>query len=315
MIYFLRRFVYALPVLLGVAFLCFSLIYIAPGDPLVSVMPPDASEALRKQMMQIYGFDQPFLVQFWNWLWRALHGDLGMSIATSRPVAGEVLVAVGNSLRLAVVAVLIGFSFGIVFGLVSGYAKHSVWDRLASFSSIFGVSVPHYWLGMVLVIVFSVYLNWFPATGSAAGDGSGWRWDWEHMQYMILPAVTMSVIPLGIVARTIRALVSDILSREFMVGLTARGLSNAQIFMHLVKNVAPTALSVMGLQLGYLLGGSILIETVFSWPGAGFLLNSAVFQRDFPLLQGTILIMAIFFVLLNLLVDTIQTWLDPRIQR
>ncbi|AFK61524.1 ABC transporter permease [Advenella kashmirensis WT001] len=315
MMYFLRLLVYSLPVLLGVAFLCFSLIHIAPGDPLISVMPPDASEALRSQMMSIYGFDQPFLIQFWNWLWRALQGDLGMSIATSRPVATEVIAAVGNSLRLAVIAVLIGFSLGVVFGMISGYARNSIWDRLASLSSIFGVSIPHYWLGMVLVIVFSVYLNWFPATGSAAGDGTGWRWDWDHVQYMILPAITMSVIPMGIVARTIRALVSDILSREFMVGLQARGLGRGRMFMHLVKNVAPTALSVMGLQLGYLLGGSILIETVFSWPGAGFLLNSAVFQRDFPLLQGTILIMAIFFVLLNLLVDTVQTWLDPRIQR
>src|SRR5690606_4373349 len=186
--------------------------------------PPDASEALRSQMMSIYGFDQPFLIQFWNWLWRALHGDLGMSIATSRPVAAEVIAAVGNSLRLAVIAVLIGFSLGVVFGMISGYARNSIWDRLASLSSIFGVSIPHYWLGMVLVIVFSVHLNWFPATGSAAGDGTGWRWDWDHVQYMILPAITMSVIPMGIVARTIRALVSDILSREFMVGLQARGL-------------------------------------------------------------------------------------------
>jgi peptide/nickel transport system permease protein len=132
---------------------------------------------------------------------------------------------------------------------------------------------------------------------------------------MLLPAVTMSVIPMGIVSRTIRALVAEILSNEFIVGLRARGLSDFAVFRHVVKNVAPTALSVMGLQLGYLLGGSILIETVFSWPGTGFLLNSAIFQRDFPLLQGTILVLAVFFVLLNLLVDALQTVFDPRIQR
>ncbi len=132
---------------------------------------------------------------------------------------------------------------------------------------------------------------------------------------MILPAVTMSVIPMGIVARTVRALVADILSQEFVVGLRAKGLTDWGVFAHVVKNAAPTALAVMGLQLGYLLGGSILIETVFSWPGTGSLLNAAIFQRDLPLLQGTILVLALFFVVLNLLVDVVQTALDPRIQR
>ena len=127
------------------------------------------------------------------------------------------------------------------------------------------------------------------------------------MQHLVLPAITMSVIPMGIVARTVRALVADILAQEFIVGLRAKGLTDVGIFWHVVKNAAPTALAVMGLQLGYLLGGSILIETVFSWPGAGFLLNSAIFQRDLPLLQGTILVLAMFFVLLNLIVDVVQS--------
>jgi ABC-type antimicrobial peptide transport system permease subunit len=127
------------------------------------------------------------------------------------------------------------------------------------------------------------------------------------MQHLVLPAITMSVIPMGIIARTVRALVADILAQEFIVGLRAKGLTDLGIFLHVVKNAAPTALAVMGLQLGYLLGGSILIETVFSWPGAGFLLNSAIFQRDLPLLQGTILVLAMFFVVLNLVVDVIQT--------
>jgi peptide/nickel transport system permease protein len=140
-------------------------------------------------------------------------------------------------------------------------------------------------------------------------------WNWEHVKYLILPAVTMSVIPMGIIARTVRALVAEILSQEFIAGLRAKGLSELEIFSHVVKNAAPTALAVMGIQLGYLLGGSILIETVFSWPGTGLLLNDAIFQRDLPLLQGTILVLALFFVVLNLLVDMVQTALDPRIQR
>jgi peptide/nickel transport system permease protein len=180
---------------------------------------------------------------------------------------------------------------------------------------VLGVSVPHYWLGMVMVIVFSAILGWLPATGGGPNGASQWAWDWNHFQYMLMPALTMSVIPMGIIARTVRALVGEILAQEFIVGLRAKGLTHVGVFAHVVKNAAPTALAVMGLQLGYLLGGSILVETVFSWPGTGMLLNSAIFQRDLPLLQGTILVLAMFFVVLNLVVDLVQTLLDPRIAR
>ena len=188
-------------------------------------------------------------------------------------------------------------------------------DRVASFVSVVGVSVPHYWLGMVLVIVFSTQLMWLPPTGAGPGGSGEWAADWAHFRHMILPAVTMSVIPMGIIARTVRALVAETLSQEFVVGLRARGLTDLGVFLHVAKNCAPTALAVMGLQLGYLLGGSILIETVFSWPGTGFLLNAAIFQRDLPLLQGTILVLALFFVVLNLAVDILQGLFDPRIER
>jgi peptide/nickel transport system permease protein len=198
---------------------------------------------------------------------------------------------------------------------VAGYFRDSWVDKLASATAVFGVSVPHYWLGMVLVIVFAVQLNWLPPSGAGPGGSDVWVWDWEHVRHLILPAVTMSVIPMSIIARTVRALVAEALAQEWVVGLRAKGLTDFGVFRHVVKNVAPTALAVMGLQLGYLLGGSILIETVFSWPGTGFLLNSAIFQRDLPLLQGTILVLAMFFVVLNVLVDLVQTALDPRIAR
>jgi peptide/nickel transport system permease protein len=223
--------------------------------------------------------------------------------------------AVGNTLMLAAFATAIGFFFGTLFGFVAGYFRDSWVDKLCSLLSVLGVSVPHYWLGMVLVIVFSSQLGWLPATGAGPGGSTEWAWDWTHMQHLVLPAITMSVIPMGIIARTVRALVAEILAQEFVVGLRAKGLGDRGVFAHVVKNAAPTALAVMGLQLGYLLGGSILIETVFSWPGTGFLLNSAIFQRDLPLLQGTILVLAMFFVLLNLAVDVVQTFLDPRIAR
>jgi peptide/nickel transport system permease protein len=301
--------------MLGVALVCFALVHLAPGDPLVSVLPPDASVELQRQLRTLYGFDRSLPEQFASWIWRALHGDLGTSIASSRPVADEVFKAVGNTLRLAVLATLIGFVLGSLFGFVAGYFQNSWLDKLASATSVLGVSVPHYWLGMVLVIIFSSQLMWLPPSGAGPGGSDLWQWNWAHVQHMVLPALTMSVIPMGIIARTVRALVAEILAQEFVVGLRAKGLTDLGIFLHVVKNAAPTALAVMGLQLGYLLGGSILIETVFAWPGTGFLLNSAIFQRDLPLLQGTILVLAMFFVLLNLVVDVVQTLLDPRIAR
>ncbi|MEJ5127426.1 ABC transporter permease [Comamonas sp. MYb21] len=313
--YLFRRIVYTLPIMLGVALLCFALVHIAPGDPLVSVLPADASAELQAQMRELYGFNRPLPEQFLRWVWRALQGDLGQSIATSRPVTTEVMAAVVNTLRLAVVATLIGFVLGSLFGFVAGYFRNSWVDRSCSMLSMLGVSVPHYWLGMVMVIVFSSQLMWLPATGAGPGGSGDWAWDWAHVQFMVLPAITMSVIPMGIIARTVRALVAELLDQEFILGLKAKGLGHLGIFRHVLKNAAPTALAVMGLQLGYLLGGSILIETVFSWPGTGFLLNQAIFQRDLPLLQGSILVLAVFFVLLNLIIDVVQTLLDPRIAR
>ena len=312
LLYIAKRLVLVVPVVFAVALVCFLLVHIAPGDPLVSVLPPDASQALADQMRKAYGFDRPLPVQFGIWVWNAVNGNLGTSIASGRSVTEEVMRAVGNTVMLAVFASLIGFVFGVMFGFLAGYFRDTWVDKVVTTISITGVSMPHYWLGMVLVIVFSVQLGWLPAVGAGPG---GWAWDWEHFKHMILPAVTMSVIPMGIITRTVRALVGDLLSQEFVLALRAKGLTEKRVFVHVAKNAAPTAIAVMGLQLGYLLGGSILIETVFSWPGTGFLLNSAIFQRDLPLLQGTILVLALFFVFLNLVVDVIQAAIDPRIKR
>lgn len=315
LVFVCKRLIYTLPIMLGVALVCFTLVHLAPGDPLVSVLPPDASENLKQQLMALYGFDRPYWEQFLKWLGRAVQGDLGTSIRTNRPVVLEVAKAVSNTLMLSALATAIGFLFGTLFGFVAGYFRDSWVDKLASAVSVVGVSVPHYWLGMLLVIVFAVTLGWLPPTGAGPGGSEAWQWNWEHVRHLILPAVTMSMIPMGIIARTVRALVAETLSQEFIAGLRAKGLSDFGIFRHVVKNAAPTALAVMGIQLGYLLGGSILIETVFAWPGTGLLLNDAIFQRDLPVLQGTILVLAMFFVILNVAVDVLQTALDPRVQR
>ncbi|HZH46605.1 MAG TPA: ABC transporter permease [Roseococcus sp.] len=313
--YLLRRILYAVPIALAVGFVCFMLVQIAPGDPINAIVPPDAPQEVVEQVRRDYGLDKPLPVQFGLWLFKVVQGDLGRSLATGRPVWADLQSAIGNTLMLALAASLIGFVLGCTLGGLAGTFRGSWLDRAAVTFAVAGVSVPHYWLGMVLVVIFSVQLNMLPAMGAGPGGSADWVWDWAHIQHLVLPAVTLSVIPMGIITRTVRGIVAEIMNQEFVVALRGKGLTGWNIFLHVVKNAAPNALAVMGLQLGYLMGGSILVETVFSWPGTGLLLNSAIFQRDLPVLQGTILVLAMFFVALNLCVDLVQTALDPRIKR
>jgi peptide/nickel transport system permease protein len=314
-LYLLRRVLYAVPIALAVGFVCFMLVQIAPGDPINAIVPPDAPADVVEQVRKDYGLDKPLPVQFGLWLSKVVVGDLGRSLATGRPVWADLQTAIANTLTLAFAASMLGFVLGCVLGGLAGTFRGSAIDRGAVGIAVAGVSVPHYWLGMVMVVIFSVQLNWLPAMGAGPGGSSDWAWNWEHMKHLILPMVTLSVIPMGIVTRTVRGIVAEIMNQEFVTALRGKGLTRWHIFLHVVKNAAPNALAVMGLQLGYLMGGSILVETVFSWPGTGLLLNSAIFQRDLPVLQGTILVLAMFFVALNLVVDLVQTALDPRIKR
>jgi peptide/nickel transport system permease protein len=313
--YLIRRFIYAIPIALSVGLVCFMLVHIAPGDPINAIVPADAPLELVEQIRRDYGLDRPLPVQFGIWLAKVSVGDFGNSLATGRTVWSDLSVAIGNTLRLALTAALIGFTLGCVLGALAGSFQGTFIDKIAVSLAVAGVSVPHYWLGMVLVVLFSVQLPWLPAMGAGPGGSSDWAWDWEHIQHLILPAVTLSVIPMGIVTRTVRGIVAEILNQEFIQTLRGKGLTGRGVFWHVVKNAAPNTIAVMGLQLGYLMGGSILVETVFSWPGTGLLLNNAIFQRDLPVLQATILVLAMFFVALNLLVDLVQTALDPRIRR
>jgi len=313
--YILKRLVYAIPIALAVSAVCFSLVYLAPGDPVNALLPADATPDVIQRLKKDYGFDQPIPIQYLRWLGRAATGNLGTSILTGRAVTGELASSISNTFILAIAASLVGFTLGSLFGAIAGYHQGGWIDKVVTTLSVTGVSIPHYWLGMLLVVVFSVVFNWLPSMGAGPGGSREWVWDWNHFRHIILPAVTLSAIPTGIIARTVRALVADILNREFVKALRAKGLMQREVFRHVVKNAAPTTLAVMGLQLGSLLGGSILVETVFAWPGTGFLLNNAIFSRDIPVLQGTILVLALFFVAMNLIVDIVQPFVDPRIRR
>ncbi len=313
--YILRRLLYVIPIALGVTVVCFSLVYIGPGDPLSSILPEDAPQEVVDRMKAEYGLDKPLVVQYVIWLGKALLGNFGTSIVTGRPVLTELGPSLVNSLILAIGGAILGFVVGIMFGGLAGYYHGRPADRIFTALAITGVSVPHYWLAIVLVIIFSVELRMLPALGMTASGATTFSLSVENFRHMVLPVITLSVIPAGIITRTVRGAVAELLNMDFVEALRSKGLSEPKVIKHVAKNAAPQVLAVVGLQLGYLLGGSILIETVFAWPGTGLLLNNAIFSRDIPLLQGTILALAMIFVVLNLLVDIVQATLDPRIKR
>ena len=311
--YILRRLLFGIPTLLGVTIIVFSLLHLSPGDPVSAMVPADAPQELVDMIKRQMGLDQPLPVQYWRWLRRVVQGDLGNSLATRRPVLGEIRGALGNTFVLAVSAALVAFTLGVVLGTIAAFFQGRWLDKVASATAISGVSLPHYWVGIVLIIIFSVELNWLPAMGMQETQGQTSLW--SLLRHMILPTMALSLIPLGVVTRMVRTSLLEILNQEFVLTLRAKGLWSRSITRHVMKNAAPPVLTLMGLQFGYLLGGSVLVETVFSWPGSGFLLNLAIFQRDIPMLQGIILVLASFFVLLNLLVDILHSLIDPRIRR
>ncbi len=312
----LRRALLVLPIALGVSIVCFALVYIAPGDPLETIMPPDATAATIDAIKHAYGLDKPIVVQYFIWLWRVLHGQLGTSISTNRPVAVEVGEALANTLRLVALAMpaalLVGYTMGVAAARYPGRAL----DRIVTGAAVLGVSLPNFWVGVVLVILFAVQWSMLPATGMGPlGAGFLGVFAWADLRFMVLPAISLALIPMGIIARSTRAAVLEILNQDFVLTLHAKGLKESAVTRHVLRNALPQIVAIVGLQFGYLMGGSILVETVFSWPGSGYLLGRAISSRDVPLLQGTVLVLALIFVGANLAVDILQTTIDPRLRR
>jgi peptide/nickel transport system permease protein len=315
-LYAVRRIFYAVPIAIGVSVICFCLVFLAPGDPIQMLLPPDASQQDVAYLKKLYGFDKPIPVQYVKWLARAATGDLGVSLQTNRPVIDEVSRALSNTVIISLGAVMLAFSLAFVLGTIAAYYVARPIDRIVTGISVIGVSVPNYWLGILLIIVFAVELGVLPATGmgSQGSDDFSLR-NWSQVKYAILPIITMSLVPLGIIMRSTRSAIAEVLAHDFVLTLRAKGLGELAVLRHAVSNALPQILAVMGLQFGYLIGGSILIETIFTWPGTGFLLSKAILTRDIPVLQGAILILALCFVATNLFVDLIQTAVDPRIKR
>lgn len=308
----IRRILYAIPILFGVSIVVFGLMQLTPGDVTDILIPPEAPREVADALRRSFGLDQPVYIQYLMWVGNIVQGDLGVSVFNNVPVGAQLGEALLNTLKLAVPAAILGFTLGIVLGALAAF-MHGTWlDKLFSGIAITGVSLPHYWVGIVLVAIFAVTLNALPAQGMGPG---GFPSTWDQIKFLVLPVVTLSLIPMGVVSRLVRASVLEIINQEFVGTLRAKGLFERRILLHIMKNAAPAALALMGLQFGYLLGGSILVETVFNWPGSGGLMNLAIFRRDVPVLSGTILVLAAIFVFINILVDILQAVIDPRMRR
>lgn len=312
--YTARRLLFAIPTLFGVSIIMFFLIFVAPGDPLTALLPPDATAEQKAKLAAQKGLDKPIHIQYGIWIKNAVQGDLGESIHRNTPVFPEVMKALRNTLLLAVSAAVISMTLGAILGTIAAFNQGRWLDKLASGIAITGVSLPNYWVAILLVIALAVSWRVLPAQGmqTIGGTGSGAI---DILKHMVIPVIALMMISLGIITRMVRASVLEVLNREYVTALHAKGLVPVNVMRHVLKNAACPVMTVVGLDLGYLLGGSILVEAVVNWPGAGGLLNLAIQQRDILVIQGTVLCLATIFVLINLTVDILQTFVDPRIRR
>jgi peptide/nickel transport system permease protein len=300
-------------VVFGVSIVVFGLIHLTPGDPArIMLGPAGRPEDIAKLRHQL-GLDRSVAVQYVRWVSRALRGDLGQSIVLRRPVLGEVLDRFGNTAILATASILISFLLGIVLGVVSAVRRGSVVDRLVMLAATWGLSLPSFWFGLMLIILFSLRLKWLPGTGMTSAINGGGPLDVG--KHLILPAVALSVVPMAVIARYTRSSMLEVLSQDYVRTARAKGLSEqVVIWRHVFRNTLVAIVTMLGLQIGFLLAGAVYIENVFSWPGIGQMLVDAILKRDFPLVQGGVLLVASVYVLVNLLTDLAYAYLDPRIR-
>lgn len=301
--YVLRRLVSTIPVLLGISLLLFFMLRMLPGDPAQvlagQMATPEDVNLIRRQL----GLDRPFHVQYALFLSRLVRLDFGRSARTQNPVIEEVWSRLPNTVLLAVVAISLACLFGIPAGIVSAVRPYTWIDYLATSMALFGISMPVFWLGLMLVILFSVVLQWLPAGGTGS---------WKHV---VLPSLTLASFVVAFITRMTRASMMEALSQDYVTTARSKGLrEEVVIIKHALKNALIPIITVVGLQFGLLLGGAVLTETVFAWPGLGRLIVDSILARDYPVIQGAILIFALLYITVNLLVDLIYAWVDPRIR-
>jgi ABC-type dipeptide/oligopeptide/nickel transport system permease component len=301
--YVLRRLVLTIPVLLGVATLVFLLIHLVPGDPAQAMLGDTAPPADLDELRAKLGLDQPLAVQYERYLTGLARGDLGTSFRYNTPVGHEIAQRLARTAQLAIAAMAVAIVIAIPLGVIGALFRGRAPDRIAMAFSLAGISMPNFWLGPLLAIVFAVSLGWLPVSGTGT---------WLHL---VLPALTLGAALAAILARMTRATLIDELRELYVLAARARGLSRSRaVVAHALRNSLIPVVTIIGLQLGAVLTGTIITETIFAWPGVGRLLIQAISFRDYPLVQGCILFIAVTYVGMNLLVDLAYAWLDPRIR-
>jgi len=301
--YLIKRLLSTIPVLLGISLLLFFMLRLLPGDPAQvlagQMASPQEIENIRHQL----GLDRPIYEQYAKYLSRLARFDLGRSARTQNPVTEEIWARLPNTLLLAVVAISLACLFGIPAGIISAVRPYTWIDYLVTTSALFGMSMPVFWLGLMLVVLFSVILKWLPAGGTGS---------WQHV---ILPSFTLAAFVVAFIARMTRSTMLETLSQDFTTTARSKGLQERVVVIkHALKNALIPIITVVGLQFGLLLGGAVLTETVFAWPGLGRLIVDSILARDYPVIQGTILIFGLLYIMVNLAVDLLYALVDPRIR-
>ena len=301
--YIVRRLLLTIPVLLGVATLVFLLIHLVPGDPAQAMLGESAPAADLEDLRARLGLNEPLFAQYRHYLGGLLRGDLGTSFRYNTPVAREIGQRIGRTAQLAAAAMTVAILIAIPLGVLGALYRGRAVDQAAMAVSLLGISMPNFWLGPMLAIVFAVQLGWLPVSGTGT---------WAHL---VLPAVTLGAALAAILARMTRASLIDELRELYVLAARARGISRMRaVIAHALRNSLIPVVTIVGLQLGAVLTGTIITETIFSWPGVGRLLIQAISFRDYPLVQGCILFISVTYVAMNLIVDLAYAWLDPRIR-
>ncbi|HEX4431805.1 MAG TPA: ABC transporter permease [Frankiaceae bacterium] len=306
-----RRLAYVIPVLLGVTIVVFATVKIIPGDPATLLAGPGALPSTVASLRQRLGLGGSIFSQYWHWFSHALQGDLGLSIAHQQPASNLVFSAFGNTLILAAYAAVIAIVFGLVIGALGALHPRGIIGRLTSGISAVSISIPQYSLAVLLIIYLAVNTGFFPVSGMHGNGGGGFG---DLLWHGFLPALTAGLVPGGVIARIFRSALLDVLSMDFVEALRARGFSRRRILAHAVHNAVPSLLTIAGLQIGYLLGGVVFVETIFTWPGLGLLVYQSISARDLPVIQAGVLLSAVAFVLINIIVDTMHALIDPRVR-
>ncbi|WP_306225836.1 ABC transporter permease [Bosea beijingensis] len=309
--YILKRILATIPVMLVVALTVFSLLFLAPGDPATMIAGDQASAADIERIRQSLGLDQPFLVQFGKWLWRLVHFDLGNSVFTGQPVTTLMAERVGPTVSVMLLTLLLSICIAVPLGVVAASKSGSWIDRAIMSVSVVGFSVPLFVVGYILAWTFSLKLQWLPPQGYTPLAEGLWPW----LQRLILPAVTLGFVYIVLIARITRASMLEVLQQDYVRTARAKGLGpRSVLFLHALKNGAVPVITVIGIGFAALIGGTVVTETVFTIPGMGRLTVDAILRRDYPVIQGLVLVFSFVYVLVNLAVDLIYTLVDPRIR-